>query len=99
MAVCALLATLSACTSAVLLSNLDETAPGLNYHLPRTLLTLTFEVLGRQANDVVAVLTPAEVEAAGPNGVVRVSARIDGQTRTVLVNNKGALANQLVTSL
>src|SRR5262245_21775620 len=98
MALCALLATLSASTSAVLLSSLDETAPGLNYHLPRTLLILKFEVLGREANDVVTELTPAEVEAAGP-GVVRVSARIDGQTHSVLVNKQGALANRLVTSL
>ncbi|MDB5577143.1 MAG: hypothetical protein JWR80_2319 [Bradyrhizobium sp.] len=82
-----------------MLSNIDNSASGLSYHLPRTLLTLQLQPYGRRAQDVVAELTRAEAAAAGEKGVVRVSARIDGQVQSVLVNKDGALENDLVTSL
>ncbi len=62
-------------------------------------MRIKVEALGLKQGDTVVELTPAEAEAAGQSGVVRVMARIAGERRSVLVSRTGALANNVITSL
>jgi len=96
---CVSIAILAACARDVFQSEYDAFESGLSYYLPKTLLTINIEAIGYPEGTPVAELTAEQSTAAGQTGAVLVEAQIDGINQSVLVNNKGQLADEFVTSL
>ena len=99
--VIALTTCLAGCASAVFQSLNDYGAPGVQYHLPTTMLKVTITPIGYKSGttDIVAALSDTQIAQAKKSTHIETDVILNGKEYLALVDQTGKLASDLITDL